>query len=128
MCEKHFLQIRSYHTVLKQKWNKYPSAHFDSRWNFNVDKFQRFLDVFSTLNKKTMKYRRRINVEISTTVEISTKYTNVFQRFFDVHLTLNQLRKCPLGYFAILAQWLLKCEGNNSGLHIRWKTKMHFFV
>ncbi len=45
--------------------------------------------------------RRRINVKILTTVEISTlfrrpsKYSFVFQRFFDDDSTLKQRRKCP---------------------------------
>ncbi len=58
----------------------------------------------------TGKFRHRINVEISTTVTISSllrwpsKYSYVFQHFFDdcrnfdVDSTLNQRRKCPLGW------------------------------
>ncbi len=79
------------------------------RANFDVEFSTLFRRFFRRRIKKPLKYRRRINVEISTTVEISTlfrrpsKYSNVFQRFFDdrrnfdVDSTLNQRRKCPLG-------------------------------
>ncbi len=79
------------------------------RW-FDVESTSKFrrriFNAFSTPNKKLLKYRRRINVEIPTTVEISTlfrrpsKYSYVFQRFyFDVDSTLIQRRKCPLGSY-----------------------------
>ncbi len=70
-------------------------AHFDSHWNFDVkskSKFRRlifnaFSTFFSTPNKKPLNYRRRFDVEISTTVEMSnlcrrpSKYSYVFNAF-----------------------------------------------
>ena len=78
------------------------------RRNFHVE-FSTLFDVFSTPNKKPLKYRRRINVEISTTVEISTffrrpsKYSYVFQRFFDVEISTCRFKvestsKMPAGF------------------------------
>ncbi len=64
--------------------------------NFDIDstKFRReIFNVFSTPNKNPLKYRRRINVEISTTVKISTVFRRalemsyVFQHFSDVEIS-----------------------------------------
>ena len=81
--------------------------HQDQSTAFPVSKFRcrnilTFFNVFSTTVEILTSIRRWINIQISTTVEISTlfwwlsKYSYVFQRFFDnrrnidVDSTLNQ--------------------------------------
>ena len=71
-------------------------------------KFRRqFFNAFSTFFRcgiKMLKYRRRINVEISRSVKISTlffrqpsKYSYVFQHFFECRFNIESTSKSPLG-------------------------------